>query len=92
VRTLLLKNSHEKKKINLVIRKNLQVNPVIKKLHVIKPPRSRNFRSTLQLGNTKKFNPAIKKKREKSPTIRKFSRKEEDQPYHREKSSSQPYN
>jgi hypothetical protein len=35
--TLLLENSQEKKKINLVIRKNLQVNPVIKKLHVIKP-------------------------------------------------------
>jgi len=36
-RTLLLGNSQEKKKINPVIRKNLQVNPAIRKHQVFKP-------------------------------------------------------
>jgi len=43
--------------------------------------------STLQSGNTKKFNLAIKKKSEKNTTIRKFSRKEEDQPCHQKELS-----
>jgi hypothetical protein len=36
-RTQLLGNSQEKKKIYIVIRKNLQVNPAIKKHQVFKP-------------------------------------------------------
>jgi hypothetical protein len=36
-RTLLLGNFQEKKKINRVIRKNLQVNPTIRKHRVFKP-------------------------------------------------------
>jgi hypothetical protein len=49
-RTLLLENSQEKEKINSFVRKSLQIHLAIRK-----------DRSTLQLENTKKFNPAIRK-------------------------------
>jgi len=55
-----IRNSQENKKINSVIKKSFQVNPVIRK-HQVQTLRSGNIRSTLQSGSTKFFNPVIRK-------------------------------